>query len=62
MNSCDIIDKQIKAPVAQLDRVADFESVGRGFEPLLAHQVNQGFRERRKPFLLGFVRILSESV
>ena len=24
-------------PVAQLDRVADFESVGRGFEPLLAH-------------------------
>jgi hypothetical protein len=25
------------APVAQLDRVADFESVGRGFEPLLAH-------------------------
>ena len=26
------------APLAQLDRVADFESVGRGFESLRAHQ------------------------
>ena len=26
------------APVAQLDRVTDYESVGRGFESLLAHQ------------------------
>ena len=27
------------APVAQLDRAADFESVGRGFEPLRARQL-----------------------
>ena len=26
------------APVAQLDRVFDYESKGRGFESLLAHQ------------------------
>ena len=26
------------APVAQLDRVTDYESVGRGFESLLAYQ------------------------
>ena len=25
------------APIAQPDRVPDFESVGRGFEPLWAH-------------------------
>lgn len=31
------IDKH--APVAQLDRVADFESVGRGFEPLRARHL-----------------------
>ena len=28
-----------KAPVAQLDRVADFESVGRGFESLRARHL-----------------------
>ena len=27
------------APVAQLDRVTDYESVGRGFESLLAYQL-----------------------
>ena len=27
----------VHAPVAQLDRVPDFESVGRGFESLRAH-------------------------
>ena len=29
------------APVAQLDRVPDYESVGRGSESLQAHQLNQ---------------------
>lgn len=29
------------APVAQLDRAPDFESVGRGFESLRARQENQ---------------------
>ena len=29
----------IKAPVAQLDRVADFESVGRRFESYRAYQI-----------------------
>jgi hypothetical protein len=29
------------APVAQLDRASDFESVGRGFESLRAYQLNQ---------------------
>ena len=28
------------APVAQLDRVADFESVGRRFESYRAHQIS----------------------
>ena len=28
----------VHAPVAQLDRVTDYESVGRGFESLLAYQ------------------------
>ena len=30
----------IYAPVAQLDRVADFESVRRGFESLMAHKLH----------------------
>ena len=30
----------VHAPVAQLDRVTDYESVGRGFESLLAYQEN----------------------
>ena len=30
------------APVAQLDRVPDYESVGRKFESCRAHQLNQG--------------------
>ena len=29
----------LEAPVAQLDRVSDYESEGREFEPLRAHQV-----------------------
>ena len=32
--------KKRYAPVAQLDRVTDYESVGRGFESLLAYQTN----------------------
>jgi hypothetical protein len=31
------------APIAQLDRVPDYESVGRRFESYWAHQKNQGF-------------------
>ena len=30
------------APVAQLDRVTDYESAGWGFNSLQAHQLNQG--------------------
>ncbi len=32
--------ESVYAPVAQLDRVTDYESVGRGFESLLAYQKN----------------------
>ena len=42
---CDIISKRVEkcayAPVAQLDRVTDYESVGRGFESLPAYQKGQ---------------------
>ena len=31
----------VYAPVAQLDRVTDYESVGRGFESLLAYQFSK---------------------
>ena len=33
--------EQRYAPVAQLDRVTDYESVGRGFESLLAYQMRK---------------------
>ena len=39
----------VLAPVAQLDRVSDYESEGRGFESLPAHQ---GFPEMGNLFLL----------
>lgn len=39
------------APVAQLDRVADFESVGRGFEPLRARHMRD-FRAEMLFFVL----------
>ncbi len=45
------------APVAQLDRAPDFESVGRGFESLRACHKHQGFTENKicKPFFIwGF--------
>ena len=32
------LNDAVYAPVAQLDRVTDYESVGRGFESLLAYQ------------------------
>ena len=32
------LSDDVYAPVAQLDRVTDYESVGRGFESLLAYQ------------------------
>ena len=39
------------APVAQLDRVTDYESVGRGFESLLAYQ-KRGHPFRMASFLV----------
>lgn len=44
------------APVAQLDRVADFESVGRGFEPLLARHMNDFRAEMLFFYLEGRLR------
>lgn len=42
------------APVAQLDRAADFESAGREFESLRAYQLNQSFTGiYAMPVLLG---------
>ncbi len=38
MQACD--EDTANAPVAQLDRVTDYESVGRGFESLPAYQKN----------------------
>ena len=32
------LQKSAYAPIAQLDRVTDYESVGRGFESLSAYQ------------------------
>ena len=32
--------RDVYAPVAQLDRVTDYESVGRGFESLPAYQIS----------------------
>lgn len=34
------------APIAQLDRAFDYESKGRGFESLLAYQINRLFRKK----------------
>ena len=34
------------APVAQLDRVFGYEPKGRGFESLLAYQINRLFRKK----------------
>ena len=36
-------ERSAYAPVAQLDRVTDYESVGRGFESLLAYHKKQPF-------------------
>ena len=35
-------ERSAYAPVAQLDRVTDYESVGRGFESLLAYHFQPG--------------------
>ena len=40
-----VINKASQAPVAQLDRATDYESVGRGFESSLAHQILQGVNQ-----------------
>ena len=45
------------APVAQLDRAPDFESVGRGFESLRARQNDiKGLSERITPFCFPVFR------
>ncbi len=59
-NNLDLIDnlkykKPSYAPVAQLDRATDYESVGREFESLLAHQIFQGINQKNNwliPFFL----------
>src|SRR5574344_178895 len=40
--SCCALPSRGDAPVAQLDRVADYESAGHEFESCLARQENQG--------------------
>ena len=46
--------KQTYAPVAQLDRVTDYESVGRGFESLLAYHFQPGIVKVPGDFLLFY--------
>ena len=46
------------APIAQLDRVTDYESVGRGFESLSAYQKTTG----KRMFLGGFSLFLEPFV
>ena len=45
------------APVAQLDRVADYESAGHGFESCLARQ-----KEKKKGWLIGHPFLLHRDV
>ena len=45
--------QHINALVAQLDRVTGYEPVGRGFESLLAHQINAVFRMKYSVFFLS---------
>lgn len=45
-----IISKHANAPIAQLDRAFDYESKGRGFESLWAHQIYQGKHNYVFPF------------
>ena len=47
------------APIAQLDRVTDYESVGRGFESLSAYQKTTQFRKVLGGFSL-FYELLEE--
>jgi hypothetical protein len=42
---CYLIEKPFGAPIAQLDRAPDYESVGRVFESPWARQLNQGVRQ-----------------
>ncbi len=44
--------KSAHAPIAQLDRVTDYESVGRGFESLSAYQKNTQNRKILGVFLI----------
>ena len=46
-------DEQRHAPVAQLDRVTDYESVGRGFESLPEYQKMENIL-RCSPFFYAF--------
>ena len=44
-------ERSAYAPVAQLDRVTDYESVGRGFESLLAYHLKSPELSRFRAFL-----------
>ena len=44
----------VHAPVGQLDRVTDYESVGRGFESLLAYHFQPGIVKIPGDFLLFY--------
>ena len=46
-----IVKSLVHAPVAQLDRVTDYESVGRGFESLPAYQ-KTGYSLRNNLFFI----------
>ena len=45
---------KLRAPVAQLDRASDYESVGRGFESLRARQIIKRAPFFWGPFLIAF--------
>ena len=47
-------ERSAYAPVAQLDRVTDYESVGRGFESLLAYHFQPGIVKIPGDFLFFY--------
>lgn len=52
------LSRREHAPVAQLDRVADFESVGRGFESLRArHRIEKKAPAKRRFYFSVIVQM-----
>ena len=49
-------DGAVRAPIAQLDRATDYESVGRVFEPPWAHQQKQELTKANRYVLFAFPR------